>query len=105
MLKKYPDDAHAMNNMAYHLATSADPSIRDNRRAILFATEACRLSEWKNHDFLDTLATVYAEAGQFDKAIEWETKALEIAPDKTDEDKKNRNEFRTRLEHYQKGEK
>jgi serine/threonine protein kinase len=104
-LEKNPENAGPMNDIAYYLATSADPDLRDNPKAIAFSTRACEIAEWKNPNFLDTLATACAEAGQFADAAKWEAKALELLPRETEEDKKNLDDYRARLERYQKGEK
>ena len=104
-LEKNPEDAGAMNDIAYYLATASHPEIRDNRKAIAFAARACKISEEKNPNYLDTLATAYAENGQFEDAAKWETKAIEFAPEETEADKKELSKYRTNLEHYQKGEK
>jgi tetratricopeptide (TPR) repeat protein len=104
-LEENSGDADAMNNIAYYLATTTHPEIRDNRQAILFSTRACEISQWKNPDFLDTLATTYAENGNFEEAAKWETKAIELAPKDTEKDKKKETEYRARLELFQKGEK
>ncbi|MCC6127137.1 MAG: tetratricopeptide repeat protein [Pirellulales bacterium] len=104
-LKEMNKAANDMNNLAYYLATSADAKIRDNRQAIGFATRACEITEWKDCDFLDTLAVAHAEAGQFADAAKWESKALELVPQETEDGKKKADEYRERLERYQKGEK
>ena len=105
MLEEKPDDAAKWNDIAYYLATSTNPEIRDNQQAIGFSTRACELSEWKNPNHLDTLATTYAENGNFEEAAKWEAKAVELLPKDTEEGKKKASEFQTNLEHYQKGKK
>ena len=58
------------NNLAWLLATCPDASIRDGRKAVRFARKCCRLSDWHNSSFIGTLAAAYAEAGDFQKAIQ-----------------------------------
>jgi tetratricopeptide (TPR) repeat protein len=88
-----PDDG-VLNNLAWVLATSTFDELRDGQRAIMLATQAAEVTEFKQAHILSTLASGYAEAGDFDKAIEWVEKAIELnriagekAIDKTRTDK------------------
>jgi tetratricopeptide (TPR) repeat protein len=76
-----PQDYEAHNELAYLLATSRDPETRHGTRAIEHATRACELTNWQEALYLDTLAAAYAEAGQFDEAVRWAEKAVELAAD------------------------
>jgi tetratricopeptide (TPR) repeat protein len=76
-----PQFSWAHNNLAWLLATCEQASLRDGRRAVELATTACELSDWDYWCFLGTLAAAYAEAGQFDKAAEYGTKSVALAPE------------------------
>ena len=78
--KLTPDYVWAYYNLAWNLATCADPSYRSGERAVTVATRACELTGWNNRLALEALAAACAENGQFDAAIGWQTKAIELAP-------------------------
>lgn len=67
-----------LNNLSWTLSTSLLADVRDGKRALEFGLEACELTEYKKPHILSTLAAAYAELGQFDKAIEWAEKAVEL---------------------------
>jgi tetratricopeptide (TPR) repeat protein len=78
-LKIEPKDTGILNNLAWVLCTSPDDKLRDGKRAVELAKQACELSDYKTVHILSTLAAAYAEQGDFDKAKEWSNKALKMA--------------------------
>ncbi|MDO5113702.1 MAG: tetratricopeptide repeat protein, partial [Planctomycetia bacterium] len=74
-----PENDVALNNLAWILGTSPDDSLRDAERAIALGTKVCELTQYANPGYLSTLAAAYAEKGDFEKALEWIQKAMEIA--------------------------
>jgi Tfp pilus assembly protein PilF len=81
-----PNFAAAHNNLAWELAWGPD-GVRDGKQAVAYATRACELSGWKEPNYLDTLAAAYAAAADFDRAVEYQQKALSF-PDFEKEDGK-----------------
>jgi HEAT repeat protein len=66
--------ATCYNNIAWILATCSQVEIRDGKGAIKYATEACEIQ--RTPIFVDTLAAAYAEAGNFEDAVEFQREAL-----------------------------
>lgn len=96
-----PGDPLAANGLAWILATSSDPSLRD-------PPEAVRAAEWAvnarpdDPGLLDTLGAAYAAAGRFKDAIAAAERAEEIASAKGDTALRDR--IRERLVSYRAGE-
>jgi carboxyl-terminal processing protease len=88
-----------VNNLAWILATCADEKYLDGAQAVVLSTQACEKSAWKEFVDLDTLAAAYARVGDFENAVRWQTKAIELTKDAATAE-----EFRARLALYQRKE-
>jgi tetratricopeptide (TPR) repeat protein len=93
------EDDDALNSLAWVLATCPNDGVRNGPRAVELATKACKGTDWDNADFLDTLAAAHAEAGNFNDAVRWETKALEVGF----AEKKDKKDAEARLKLYEAG--
>ncbi len=80
---------------ALHMAACPEPKFRDGKRAVQFATRACELTHWQIPVVLDTLAAAQAEAGDFDAAVKWQLRAIELL-----RDERQKADHRSRLALY-----
>jgi tetratricopeptide (TPR) repeat protein len=96
-IRRAPENAEAHQTLAWILATCPLREIRDGRRAVREGTRACELTEWKNPGCLNALAAASAESGDYDSAVKWQSRAVELLP----LDDKTRPLFRRRLFIYE----
>ncbi len=65
--------------LAWLVATKPNQELRNGAEAIILAKAACQKTEYSDPKILDVLAAGYAEAGQFDPAVQTARKALQLA--------------------------
>ncbi|MBI85450.1 MAG: hypothetical protein CMJ81_19835 [Planctomycetaceae bacterium] len=88
----------AYQERAWLLATCADASIRDGLQAVDLAEKACELTGHRHRRSVETLAAAWAETGDFQQALRWQMKAVQLGNDQTTAEP-----VRKRLELYQQG--
>ncbi|HEV3006363.1 MAG TPA: tetratricopeptide repeat protein [Pirellulales bacterium] len=96
------DDWYAYDGRARILATAPEFEfhLRDGKQAVEVATKACELSAWSEWRSIGRLAAAYAEAGDFEAAVKWQTKAIEMSQPAA---QKEQGENEHRLQLYQAG--
>jgi tetratricopeptide (TPR) repeat protein len=91
-LRRSPGLTGAENDYAWTLATNPNDKVRDGRKAIKYAKDACHATEYKHAPTVDTLAAAYAEAGEWDEAVKWQEEAAKLAEKSHPKDVKGMNE-------------
>jgi tetratricopeptide (TPR) repeat protein len=71
-----PDYVFVYGDIAWLLATCPDANFRDGATAVEYAKKACELMRYVNPFWFGRLAAAYAEAGDFDNAVKWQTEYL-----------------------------
>ena len=74
-----PGNFHALNNLAWLLATCPLETIRNGPEAVALARRACELTGFREPIPLNTLAAALAETGQFTEAVQMCARAVEAA--------------------------
>ncbi|MGD0777390.1 MAG: tetratricopeptide repeat protein, partial [Candidatus Solibacter sp.] len=78
-LRQAPGNVRVLNDTAWALATCADAALRNGSEAVSLAEHAVALTSGRDAALLATLAAAYAEAGRFDRAVELEKRATDLA--------------------------
>ncbi|OAI52462.1 hypothetical protein AYO47_06125 [Planctomyces sp. SCGC AG-212-M04] len=71
--------AFAANQAAWLFAVCPEAAARNGKLAVELALLACSSSKFERWNELDTLAAAYAENGEFEDAVTWEKKAIQLA--------------------------
>ncbi len=69
------------NDLAWFLATCPEAQVRDGKRAVKLARDACAATSNREAGLIDTLAAAEAEVGQFDAAVRDEKRAVSMLKD------------------------
>lgn len=96
-----PSTLEIMIGLAFFRAACPVAEFRDGAKAVELATKACELMDWKNAWFVNTLAAAYAEAGDFDFAVKWQKRAIDLLPE--DASPEVRADYESRLKLYESG--
>jgi tetratricopeptide (TPR) repeat protein len=94
-----PDNAILLNGRARLLSTAMSEIVRNRAQAIADAQKASEL-EPNRPNFVTTLATIYAESGEFDNAAEAQQRAIEMLEPA---DQITLDDYRGRLALYEQG--
>lgn len=97
LLEIAPSDSGVLNNYSWLLSTCPDEQYRDAARALEYGKKAAEETLYAAPHILSTLASAYAESGDFDAAREWAQKAVELG-EKEDHD--SLDSLRKELESY-----
>ena len=99
ILRIDPQHLLARNARAWLLCTCPDAQVRRKKQALAEASQICELTHGKSPEALETLAAAYAEGGDFEQAVKWETQAIRLKR----RDARFTRDAQPRLEQYRAG--
>ena len=88
-----------LHRLSWLLATSAEPAVRDGKRAVALAERLHAATSGKNADALDVLAAAYAELGRFEDAARTSERAATLAGEQGRDELAEQISARTELYH------
>lgn len=88
-------DAYNCNEAAWALAIDPESAARNSSLSIQLALNACRLTGFRNAEYVDTLAAAYADSGSYVLAVLREKEALQLP------NSNSASAFQARLKNYQ----
>jgi tetratricopeptide (TPR) repeat protein len=72
-IARSPNNAWVLSASSWFLATCPVDSMRDGELALVYARKACQITHWNNIACIIALAAAYAEKGDFDNAVLWQS--------------------------------
>jgi len=78
-LEADPNNAEALNDLAWILATARDPALRNAPEAVQLAAQAVKLTRCREPVVLGTLAAAFAGSGEFPNAVGTAQAARDLA--------------------------
>jgi tetratricopeptide (TPR) repeat protein len=94
-----PHDEEKRSNLTMLLVTCPKKELNDYELALNIAIGLCAKTRWSDCNQLSLLAFIYAQKGEFESAVEWQQKAVQLA---SAEDFYLR-EFQVALRNYEEG--
>lgn len=91
------DEPGPKNAYAWEALTCEPADLQDPDGALVFALEAVELGEWHDPDVIDTLALAYHRTGDTERAIEVESRTLDLIPE---DDTARREAFEATIAEY-----
>ncbi len=80
-LNYLPKNKDILNNLAWWLATSSDPEVRDTEEALNLAQKAAKVTNYQDPVVLDTLAEALTRNGKYQQALEYAKKSRKFGRD------------------------
>lgn len=81
LFERLPQESDLLDAVAFALMDSPDNKAGEYDIALKLATRACELTDFKQPNYLDTLGAAYSLTGDFQNAIRYQKKAVQLAKD------------------------